>query len=63
MIYDRPIRDELSTIGVPTLLAIGQEDRTVFRRRFAPPESVESLGNFPQLGKTARRDPWQQQVP
>ena len=56
MIYDGPIRDELSKIGVPTLLAIGQQDRTVFGRRFAPPESVKSLGNFPQLGKTAHTE-------
>jgi pimeloyl-ACP methyl ester carboxylesterase len=39
---------------VPTLLAIGQLDRTVFGRRFAPPEVVKPLGNFPQLGKAAQ---------
>jgi pimeloyl-ACP methyl ester carboxylesterase len=54
MIYDGPIHDELSKLSVPTLLAIGQADRTVFGRRFAPPETVRSLGNFPQLGKAAR---------
>jgi pimeloyl-ACP methyl ester carboxylesterase len=40
---------------VPTLLVIGQMDRTVFGRRFAPPEVVKPLGNFPQLGKAAQK--------
>jgi len=33
---------------------IGQKDRTVFGRRFAPPEAVKTLGNFPELGKKAQ---------
>ena len=28
--------------------------RTVFGRRFAPPEAVKSLGNFPELGRKAQ---------
>ena len=55
MIYDGPIYDELPRLTVPTLLVIGQSDRTVFGRRFAPPEVVKPLGNFPQLGKAARQ--------
>lgn len=55
MIYDGPIYDELPKLKVPVLLAIGQLDRTVFGRRFAPPEAVKNLGNFPQLGKDAQR--------
>src|SRR5450759_2212427 len=54
MIYDGPITAELSKLSVPTLLAIGQSDHTVFGRRFAPPEAVKSLGNFVQLGKLAQ---------
>ena len=38
---------------MPALLVIGQKDRTVFGRRFAPPEAVKSLGNFPELGRKA----------
>ena len=53
MIYNGPIFNELPQLSVPTLLAIGQADRTVFGRRFAPPEAVKALGNFPQLGKAA----------
>ena len=55
MIYNGPTYNELPQLKVPTLLAIGQLDRTVFGRRFAPPESVKALGNFPQLGKDAQR--------
>jgi pimeloyl-ACP methyl ester carboxylesterase len=55
MIYDGPIYDELPKLTVPTLLAIGQLDRTVFGRRYAPPEVVKPLGNFPMLGKAAQQ--------
>jgi pimeloyl-ACP methyl ester carboxylesterase len=54
MIYDGPIVSELPALATPTLLAIGQLDRTVFGRRFAPPEVVQPLGNFPVLGRAAR---------
>jgi pimeloyl-ACP methyl ester carboxylesterase len=55
MIYDGPIVGELPKLQVPTLLVIGQLDRTVFGRRFAPPEVVKPMGNFPQLGKLAKQ--------
>ena len=55
MIYDGPTYNELPKLSVPVLLAIGQLDRTVFGRRFAPPEAVKNLGYFPQLGKDAQK--------
>lgn len=55
MIYNGPIFNELPKLTVPTLLVIGQSDRTVFGRRFAPPEVVKPLGNFPILGKAAQQ--------
>jgi pimeloyl-ACP methyl ester carboxylesterase len=55
MIYDGPTYNELPKLTVPTLLAIGQLDRTVFGRRFAPPEAVKNMGNFPQMGKEAQK--------
>lgn len=55
MIYDGPIYNELPKLTVPTLLVIGQQDRTVFGRRFAPPDVVKPLGNFPQLGRNAQQ--------
>lgn len=54
MIYDAPIHGDLSKLKLPTLLVIGQLDRTVFGRRFAPPEVVKPLGNFPVLGRAAK---------
>ncbi|MFN7861949.1 MAG: alpha/beta hydrolase [Curvibacter sp.] len=54
MIYEGPILNELPRLNVPTLLVIGQSDRTVFGRRFAPPEVVRPMGNFPVLGRTAQ---------
>jgi pimeloyl-ACP methyl ester carboxylesterase len=54
MIYEGPIVNELPRLTVPTLLVIGQSDRTVFGRRFAPPEVVRPMGNFPVLGRTAQ---------
>ena len=55
MIYDGPIVDELPKLTMPTLLIIGQKDRTVFGRRFAPPEAIKGLGDFPALGKAAAK--------
>lgn len=55
MIADQPTTADLAKLNMPTLLIIGQRDKTVFGRRFAPPEAVKSLGNFPQLGKSARQ--------
>jgi len=55
MIYEGPIFNELPKLNVPTLLVIGQSDRTVLGRRFAPPEVVKNLGNFPVLGKAAQK--------
>jgi len=55
MIYEGSIYKELPKLQVPVLLAIGQLDRTVFGRRFAPPEAVKNLGYFPQLGKDTQK--------
>lgn len=55
MIYEGPTYNELPKLTVPTLLAIGQLDRTVFGRRFAPADAIKHLGNFPQLGKDAQQ--------
>ncbi len=54
MIAEKPVVNDLPQLRMPVLLVIGQKDRTVFGRRFAPPEAVKSLGNFPELGKKAQ---------
>jgi pimeloyl-ACP methyl ester carboxylesterase len=53
MIAEQPVVGDLPQLKMPVLLIIGQKDRTVFGRRFAPPEAVKSLGNFPELGRKA----------
>ena len=55
MIYEGPIINELPQLKAPTLLVIGQNDRTVFGRRFAPPDVVRPMGNFPLLGRNAQQ--------
>ena len=54
MIAEKPVVNDLPKLKMPVLLVIGQKDRTVFGRRFAPPEAVKSLGNYPELGKKAQ---------
>lgn len=53
MIAEQPVVGDLPQLKMPVLLVIGQKDKTVFGRRFAPPEAVKSLGNFPELGRKA----------
>lgn len=53
MIAEKPVVADLPQLRMPVLVVIGQKDRTVFGRRFAPPEAVKSLGNFPELGRKA----------
>jgi pimeloyl-ACP methyl ester carboxylesterase len=53
MIYEQPIRHELHLLGMPVLLIIGQNDRSVFFRRYAKPEDIKPLGNWPALGRAA----------
>lgn len=56
MIYQQPVRHEFSLIGTPTLLVIGQEDRTALGRNFITPEVRKTIGQYPQLGKAAAKD-------
>lgn len=53
MIYEEPIRHEYPLLKMPTLLIIGQSDRSVFFRRYASPEATKPLGNWPVLGREA----------
>lgn len=56
MIYEQPVRAEFHLIGCPTLLVIGQTDRTAVGKAAAPPDVRETLGNYPALGKAAAAD-------
>lgn len=56
MIHQQPVRHEFPLIAVPTLLVIGQEDRTTLGRGFVPEEVLRTLGQYPRLGKAAAKD-------
>lgn len=56
MIYQQPVRHEFSLIAVPTLLIIGQADRTTLGRGQVSEVILKTLGNYPQLGREAARD-------
>jgi pimeloyl-ACP methyl ester carboxylesterase len=51
MIYQQPVCYEFSRITVPTLLIIGQADRTVVGKNRLPPELKNVAGNYPELGR------------
>jgi pimeloyl-ACP methyl ester carboxylesterase len=51
MIYEQPIVYELSEISRPTLLIIGQDDRTVVGKNRLPPGLRSVAGQYPDLGR------------
>lgn len=58
MIFTQPVVYEFGNIKVPTLLIIGQRDRTALGKANAPADVREKLGNYPELGRsTAKKIP------
>lgn len=56
MIFTQPVLYEFELIKCPTLLIIGQSDRTAVGKNFAPEALKKSLGNYPALGReTAKK--------
>lgn len=51
MIYEQPVVYEFKNIGQPTLIIMGQEDRTVVGKNLLPKNLAGRYGNYPQLGK------------
>ena len=56
MAYQQPVRYELPLIRKPTLLVIGQADRTALGRDAVSEEVKATLGLYPELGRAAARD-------
>jgi pimeloyl-ACP methyl ester carboxylesterase len=56
MIYQQPVRHEFSLVRVPTLLVIGQADRTTIGRGQVGEDVLRTMGQYPQLGRDAARD-------
>jgi pimeloyl-ACP methyl ester carboxylesterase len=55
MIFTQPVYYEFEQIQAPTLLIIGQRDRTALGKAAAPAEVRKTLGNYPELGKSAAK--------
>ena len=51
MIYEQPVVYEFRNLRVPTLLIIGQEDRTVVGKGLLPPAEAKKRGQYPALGR------------
>lgn len=52
MIYEQPVCYEFADIKVPTLLIIGQEDRTIVGKAKLSKEDQKKYGQYPQLGRS-----------
>jgi pimeloyl-ACP methyl ester carboxylesterase len=55
MVLTQPVLYEFGDLKVPTLLVIGQRDRTAIGKGWASPEVRARLGNYPVLGRSAAR--------
>jgi pimeloyl-ACP methyl ester carboxylesterase len=53
MIFTQPVVHDLGRIARPTLLIIGQRDRTAIGKDRAAPDVAKMLGDYPALGKQA----------
>jgi len=53
MVFTQPVIHEFPRIGMPTLLLIGDLDRTAPGANRAPEDVAQRLGNYPELGRQA----------
>lgn len=53
MVYAQPVVHDLPRLAVPTLLIIGQRDRTAIGKDRVPPAEAAKLGDYPALGRSA----------
>lgn len=51
LIMTQPVVYEFQNIKTPTLLIIGQRDRSAVGKNYATPEDQKTMGNYPELGK------------
>lgn len=54
MIYEQPVVYEFENLKMPTLLIIGQLDRTIVGKARVPKEIVNNYGQYPNLGKNLK---------
>ena len=55
MVFTQPVLYEFPLIKAPTLLIIGQRDRTAVGKAWATEEAKRALGDYPSLGRKAAR--------
>ncbi|HEY0171530.1 MAG TPA: alpha/beta hydrolase [Pyrinomonadaceae bacterium] len=55
MIFTQPVVYEFGQIKTPTLLVIGQRDRTAVGKDRVPKEVAATMGDYPALGRSAAR--------
>jgi pimeloyl-ACP methyl ester carboxylesterase len=55
MIFTQPVCYEFEHIKAPTLLIIGQRDRTALGKANVPEEVRKTMGNYPELGLSASK--------
>lgn len=53
MIYEQPVVHEFPLLRTPTLLIIGQRDRTALGKARVPEQVRATLGLYPELGRSA----------
>lgn len=53
MVFTQPVVHDFPRLRVPTLLLIGQRDRTAIGKDAVPQEVAANLGDYPALGKAA----------
>jgi pimeloyl-ACP methyl ester carboxylesterase len=55
MVFMQPVLYEFPLLRAPTLLIIGQRDRTAVGKAWAPEPAKATLGDYPALGRKAAR--------
>ena len=55
MVFTQPVLYEFDRLKAPTLLIIGQRDRTAIGKDRVPKEVAARMGDYPALGKAAAR--------
>jgi pimeloyl-ACP methyl ester carboxylesterase len=56
MIFEQPVSHEFGLVRSPTLLVIGQSDRTAIGKDRVPPEVAKTMGDYPALGKRVAKE-------
>ncbi|MDO1446746.1 alpha/beta hydrolase [Rhodocytophaga aerolata] len=55
MIFAEPVVYEFEQLKAPTLLIIGQRDRTALGKNLVDEQTRKTMGNYPELGKSAAK--------